>query len=90
MEHLEYLLVCIQSELGRSRHLLQLQDDRPHSRDVLRVPRRLGVEVAQLGDALPLRAGLDLVRRRLELLLGGLGRGAIRGLQLAQLMRRRD
>ena len=46
----------------------------------------LRVEVAEFGDAVPLRAGLDLERRRLELLLGGLRSCPIRGLHLAQLM----
>ena len=41
--------------------LLQLQDDGPHPAHVLRVLGRLGVEVAQLGDPLPLSAGGDRV-----------------------------
>ena len=47
----------------RTSALLQLQDDRSHSAHILRVLGGLGIEVAQLGDPLPLRAGHDGVLR---------------------------
>lgn len=52
------------------RVLLELQNDAAHARRVLARTRGLGVEVTQLGDALPLCAGLDSVCLCDELLLG--------------------
>ena len=61
--------------------MLQLQHDGPHPGHVLGVLRRLGVEVAQLRDALPLAAGRDVVDVGHELLLalavGRLGLGQL-------------
>ena len=67
--------------------LLQLQDDRSQPRDVFSVPSRLGIEVTELSDALPLGAGLDLGARGLELLLGGLRGCSVSLLQFGELKR---
>ena len=44
--------------------LLELQNDPPEPGDVLDVAAALGVEVAELGNPLPLGAGTDLACER--------------------------
>lgn len=53
--------------------LLDLEDDGSHAGDVARRLGRLRVEVAELGDPLPLRAGLHLPRLGHQLLLSRSG-----------------
>ena len=68
--------------------LFELQNDRSESADVLGVPGRLGVEVAQLGHSVPLGAGFDLQGRRFYLAFGRFGGGAVRRLQFGELKKK--
>ena len=76
---------------GRTSSLFELQDDGPHPADVLGVLGRFRIEVAKLGDPLPLRARsqglLDSVGS--EFAFSRFGGGAMRGLQLRHLVKKR-